>query len=259
MIARSFLVAAACGACLGADAAPAAGHAFHYRFSPGETFTARQVSEVRTELMDQKSVSRTEQTIQYQVAAGPRAGWVTITARVISMATRSGDEPTRKQNVYQGMVFKANVHRTGELRDYSFSGGDPQLAAFVGPLMKAAVFMFPELPERLAPGDDFDVTTKLETGGGEAMPGMASFSGATRMTYTLDEVRKGLAYFTVQQRATVKAAGMEVKDAGKGSAVFDLKDGMWLELETRSVSRTEGGMGAGATVAQVSKSTFERR
>ncbi len=259
MITRWFLVVAACAASLGAGAARAAGHAFQYRFSPGETFTARQVSEVRTELSEQKSVSRTEQTIEYRVAAGPKAGWVTVTARVTSMASRSGGEPTRKQNVYQGMVFKANVHRTGEVRDYAFTGGDPQLAAFVGPLMKAAIFMFPELPERLAPGDTFDVTTKLETGGEAAMPGMASFSGATRMTYTLDEVRKGLAYFSVVQRATVKAAGMEVKDAGKGSAIFDLKDGMWLELETKSVSRTEGGLGAGATVAQVSKSTFERR
>ena len=155
------------------------------------------------------------------------------------------------------MVFKADMHWSGEVRNYSYSGGDPQMAQYIGPAMKMAMFRFPEFPEGpLQTGDEFDVTHKMEMPGMQGMGGMKS---VTKMTYTLEEVRKGLAYFSVKSRTVMKGSGMDMKDAGKSEAIFDMKAGMWIEHETKSKSQVMAGMGSGGHTLNVSKMTLEKQ
>lgn len=234
----------------------AAGYEFRYKLKPGEKWIAKEASEVVTEMMDVKSVMRSEKTVEYRVSRGPKKGWVTVTAKITSQTNRTNDEPPSQQNPLAGMTFKADMHQSGEIRNYTFTGGDPQMAGFLGPAMKMAIFVFPEFPEgRLAIGEDFDVVSKMETGG---MQGMGSMQATMKITYTLEEVRQGLAYFSTKQRANIKATGMDLKDAGKGTAIFDLKAGMWIEHETRSKSQVAEGMGSGGSMSQTSKMTLEK-
>lgn len=246
------------GGGLPAGAGAGGGLEFGYRLEPGERWIAREASETRTDVMDVKSVTRSEQVIEYRVSRGPRKGWVTLAARVTSHSSSSSTREGRadKHNPLAGMTFQADMHRSGELRNYSFSGGDPRIAGFIGPAMKTAIFAFPEFPGHpLAVGDEFDVVSKMEIGGAQGMGGVQAVA---KITYALEEVRNGLAYFSTRQRADVKAATMEVKDAGRGTAIFDLKAGMWIEHETKSSSQVPAGLGSGGSMQQIRKLTLEK-
>ncbi len=235
----------------------AGGHKFRYKLKPGDKWVAQEVSQVKTEVMGTKSVTRTKRTVKYRVKKGPKKGWVTITAEVTSQTNQTDRQPANKQNALAGMVFKADMHWSGEVRNYSYSGGDPQMAQYIGPAMKMAMFRFPEFPEGpLQIGDEFDVTHKMEMPGMQGMGGMQS---VTKMTYTLEEVRKGLAYFSVKSRTVMKGSGMDMKDAGKSEAIFDMKSGMWIEHETKSKSQVMAGMGSGGHTLNVSKMTLEKQ
>ena len=71
-------------------------------------------------------------------------------------------------------------------------------------------------------------------------------SAVIRQEFTLDEVSEGLAYMSVRERAMTRASGpmgakTETKTAGKGEAIFDQRQGMWLELTTKSRTRMQMG------------------
>ena len=106
----------------------AGGHKFRYKLKPGDKWVAQEVSQVKTEVMGTKSVTRTKRTVKYRVKKGPKKGWVTITAEVTSQTNQTDRQPANKQNALAGMVFKADMHWSGEVRNYSYSGGDPQMA-----------------------------------------------------------------------------------------------------------------------------------
>jgi hypothetical protein len=70
--------------------------------------------------------------------------------------------------------------------------------------------------------------------------------------YSLEDISQGLAYFSVRQRSQTKASGMgsgsNTRTAGKADAIFDLEQGMWVEMTTKtqvssSMAGAAGGMG----------------
>ena len=154
------------------------------------------------------------------------------------------------------MVFTADMHTSGEIRNIQHSGNplppvqvegnriSPEMATtmaqsnqMMAEAWKQAVFWFPELPdERLVPGDEFDVIHKMNMGGGHM--GMQSQT-VVKQVFSLEEVRSGLAYLTVREKAISKSSGIaggktQTKSAGKGDTVFDLKKGMWLDLTVKT-------------------------
>ncbi|UCG78479.1 MAG: hypothetical protein JSV21_01190 [Nitrospirota bacterium] len=230
---------------------------FSYKLDHGDVLMAKEASEMRSSVMGTESVTRTKRTVRYKVSKGPKKGWVKMSAEVLSQVNQMDKEPANRQNTLKGMVFVASVHKSGEVRDYKFSGGDPQIAQYVGPAMKYAIFRFPEFPETaLDIGDEFDVVQKMEMPG---MQGIGGMKATTKLTYTLEDVNKGLAYFSVRSRTSMEGSGMEMKDAGKSEAIFDMKEGMWIEHETRSKSQIAAGFGSGGYTVNVSKMEIEKK
>jgi hypothetical protein len=240
--------------CFALYAIPAQGaeYKFRYDLKPGQTWVVTDTTQVVSEAMGFKSTTRTKRTIKYDVKKGPKSGWVTLSAAVTAQSSKSDDAPMTKQNVLEGMVFKADVHRSGEVRNYSFSGGDPQMAQYMGPMMEPGMFWFPEFPEdSLAVGDEFDVTLKTATPGMEGMGGAGAMKWVTKDTYVLEDVKSGLAYFSIKSRTKMDAGGMDVKAASKGEAIFDMRQGMWVELNTKSKSSMQGMGGEALTIQKL--------
>ena len=248
-----------------AGSATAGGWRFAYRLKPGQEWIVTQAGQTETNVMGQKQVNRNKTVIGYKISAGPKKGWVRLTARILSAA---GGIDLKK------MTFTGDMHTSGEIRNKQVTGSAaPQMEGMEGmtPEMKAMmaqsyrfmadawkemVFWFPEFPEeKLDIGDEFDMTRKM-TGGGGAM-GMTS---VRKEVYTLEDVSDGLAYFSVKDRSvtqTQTAMGGETKTktAGKGETVFDLKDGMWMDVVSRFKSATN--MGAMAGMPGAGSGTFE--
>jgi hypothetical protein len=239
--------------CCALYALPAQGaeYKFRYNLKPGQTWVVSDTTQVVSEAMGFKSTTRTKRTIKYDVKKGPKSGWVTVSAAVTSLSSKSDDAPVSTQNVLDGMVFKADVHQSGEVRKYSFSGGDPQMAQYMGPMMEQGIFWFPEFPEDpLAVGDEFEVTVKAATPGMQGMGGAGAMKWMTRDIYVLEDVKSGLAYFSIKSRTKMDAGGMDTKVAAKGEAIFDLNQGMWVELDTKSKSSMQG-MGEALTIQKL--------
>ena len=110
----------------------------------------------------------------------------------------------------------------------------------------------------------------------EGEPGGSAAQGfgaqiMSKTVYVLEEVSEGLAYFSIKQRSVSKTSGAmgtaaDTKSAGKGEAIFDLKEGMWLEFTTKSRHNVSMGNipGAGTapgnnTVLAVNKITMEKQ
>lgn len=234
----------------------AKGYKFSYKFKPGQVWTAKETARIETSVMGTKSVTKTKRVVKYKVLKGPKKGWVTIKAGILSEKSSTDGSPPVSGEHYKGMVFTADIHRSGELRKYRFSGGNEQFAPYIGPVMKYGIFWMPEFPETpLSPGDEFEVIRKMEMPGGMGGEGMKS---VTKSLFVLEEVSKGLAYFSVRERSVIKGS-VDVKDAGKGEAVFDMKSGMWadLTLKNRSKMAAIPGIGGGGETRQVRKIVVE--
>lgn len=244
----------------------AGSHAFVYKLSPGQVWKAVSDSQSRSEFMGRKDVTRTRNVIEYKVLKGPRPGWVTLSARIVSSSQKTGGpmDPSL-------MRFQADMHKSGEIRNIRTTGGDRMSAQmngqdlphetaamfkqsfqFMMDAWKASVFWFPEFPEQtMEPGDEFDMTMKSGMGG---CGGAMNMKTVAKQVFTLDEIRDGLAYFSVRERSLTKASGpgggkSRTKTAGKGEAIFDLREGMWVEMTTKSRIRVNlgnlPGMGPG--------------
>jgi len=234
-----------------AGSATAGGWWFSYRLKPGQEWIVTHAGQTETNVMGQKQVNRNKTVIGYKVSAGPKKGWVRVTAKILSA---DGGMDLKK------MTFTGDMHTSGEIRNKKVTGSAaPQMDGMEGmpPEMKAMmeqsyrfmadawkemVFWFPEFPEeKLDIGDEFDMTRKM-AGGGGAM-GMTS---VRKEIYTLEDVSDGLAYFSVKDRSVTQMQGAmggetKTKTAGKGETVFDLKDGMWMEVVSRFKSATNMG------------------
>ena len=234
-----------------ATSAVAGGWRFSYRLKPGQEWIVTHAGQTETNVMGQKQVNRNKNVIGYKISAGPKKGWVRLTAKILSSA---GGMDLKK------MTFTGDLHSSGEIRNKKVTGSAaPQMDGMEGmtPEMKAMmeqsfkfmadawkemVFWFPEFPEdKMDIGDEFEMTRKM-SGGGAAM-GMTS---VRKEVYTLEDVADGLAYFSVKDRSVTQtqvAMGgkTKTKTAGKGETVFDMKDGMWVEVVSRFKSATNMG------------------
>jgi len=241
----------------------AGSHVFFYKITPDQVWKANISSRNESNFMGQKNVTRTKNFIEYKVLKGPRPGWVTLSARIETPSQTAGGLMDPKQ-----MRFQADMHKSGELRDIKASGADrkpdqlneadlpPEMAAMykqsfqiMADAWKASAFWFPEFPEeKLEPGDEFDITQKTGMSGA----GM-DMQTVSKQVFTLEDVNDGLAYFSVKERSLTKSSipvsgKTDTKTAGKGEAIFDLRDGMWVEMTTKSRTKIKlgniPGMGA---------------
>ena len=218
-----------------------------YKLKSGEEWVCTLLSKNETAVMGQKTLNSNKSIFIYKVSKGSKRGWVSLTAHIQPSAKdkESGVDMSR-------MRFKADMHRSGEFRHITYSGNPmamqgnmkmpPEMKAMMvqqgkmmGEMYKNALFWFPELPEeRLQVGDDFEVERVMKTGGNAMQT-----KTLIKQVFTLEEVSKGLAYFSVKQRSITKtkssmAGKTETKSAGKGEAIFDVNAGMWLELTEKS-------------------------
>ena len=225
-----------------------------YKMAPGQVWVTTMSSQTETTFMGKKNVHRSKTVIEYRVSKRPQKGWVSLTARIKSQTTPSGGDGGQMD--LSKLTFTADMHSSGEIRNIQHKGNAlPAPSADMPPQMKAmleqssnmmadawknAVFWFPEIPEDpLEPGDEFDVIRKMDMGSSSL--GMQSRT-VSKQVFTLDDASEGLAYFTVRDRSITKTKGVAggrsaTKTTGKGEAVFDIKEGMWLGLTTKSRSR----------------------
>jgi hypothetical protein len=226
------------------------------------------LSQSETTVMGTKDVNRTKTIIEYQVTKGPKEGWVSLDAQIQSQQNEQG-ESLADQTGLNRVTFKADMHSSGEVRNIHHEGaslpsdsntGDltpemkamlQQSATLIADIWKHTVFWFPELPEAtLELGDEFDVVKKMGAGGTDAGLQTETIS---KQVYTLEDVSNGLAYFSVKERSITKMKGAmggtsDTKSLSKGEAVFDLKEGMWIEFVTKD--RSEVKLGTGSPMGQ---------
>ena len=234
-----------------------AGQRFAYRFDEGDTWKMSERSDTTTEMMGTKMVQRAKRLTVYKVARDQGKGWVRMAAQIISQKNWDNTGQVNEMNPLADMQFSADVHKIGVVKNYKFSGGNPQMAQMVGPAMKPSIFFFPEFPEEaLELGDEFDSVIRFEMPG---MMGMGGMKSVTKLTYTLEDISDGLATFSIKQRMKMKGSGMDIKSGGKSEAVFDLNQGLWVEHETVTKSAVEKGPGAGGSVLTRSKVTLEKK
>lgn len=240
-----------------------------YKLLPGQRWRVTLLSQSETTVMGTKDVNRSKTIIEYQVTKGPRAGWVSLNARIKSQQNEQG-ESLADQTGLNRVTFKADMHSSGEMRNIHYEGvaslpsdGDAehltpemkammqQSATLLAEIWKDAVFWFPELPEdTLELGDEFDVTKKMGVGG--AGTGLQTET-LVKQVFTLEDVSRGLAYFSVKERSITRMKGAmggtsDTKGLSKGEAVFDLTEGMWIEFVTKD--RFEVQLGAGSPAGQ---------
>ena len=239
-----------------------------YKLVPGQRWRVTSLYQSETTVMGTKDVNRHKTIIEYQVTKGPKKGWVSLVARIRSHTNEAGEDAAAQTGLTR-VTYKADMHSSGEMRNIRHEGASfpseantedmtpemkammQQSATLIADIWKDAVFWFPELPEdTLAPGDEIDVIKKMGAGGKGA--GMQTETIA-KQVYTLEDVSTGLAYFSVRERAITKTKGMmggesDTKSLGKSEAVFDIKEGMWVEFVNKYRSNVQ--MGSSATVGE---------
>jgi len=239
-----------------------------YKLQPGQVWQADVASQFEsTAAMGGESTQRSSYKVRYRIMKGEKRGWVKVEGRIIAHSAQSEGGID-----YTKLTYSADMHRSGELRNISHTGSavpplpEEQLANMppqyvdimrrqgdmVARAMEKGVFWLPELPEeKVAVGDSFEVVEKLDFGSSPMMQSQA----VVRTEYTLEEISQGLAYFSVRQRMQSKSSGMgssvESKTAGKADAIFDLEQGMWVEMTMKSRSTTSYG-GAGGLAGEAS-------
>jgi hypothetical protein len=228
-----------------------------YKFTPGQKWICIFSSKNESSFMGQKNINQSKHIYEYSVSKGPKKGWVNLKARIKPQKGSSG----AGQMDLSKLSFTAEMHSSGEVRNIQHSGNvmpdlggnsdqmTPQMKAMleqsykmIPEAYKHSVFWFPEVPEdKLEIGDEFEVQRKMGMGGSGSAMQMESVS---KQVFTLEDVSQDLAYFSVKQRSVTKTgssmgASSKTKIAGKGEAVFDLKQGMWLELTEKSRAKVQ--------------------
>jgi hypothetical protein len=253
---------------------------FGYKFKPGKKYVTIMSSQTETNFMGNKSINRSRTVIEYKVTPGVKKDWMVLVARIRSQKDDSGKDTGQMTGIYQ-VEYRADMHVSGELRNTQYTGAKlspeleeqaknlpPETAAllmqsanFIAEQWKDSIFWFPEFTEnKLNIGDEFEVTKK-STNGGAGFGMQNQFQ--TKQVFTLESVQKGLAEFSVEERSLLKSGGAmgsqsEVKSLGKSQAVFDLKEGIWIELisKFRSAVQFSGGPGAGTGGATGAQDVF---
>ncbi len=247
-----------------------------YGFAPGQQWECTRMSRMTFMVMGQKQTQQQRHTLLYTVSKGPKKNWVRLTARYINPPTKT--EENKYALGQYDFTFTAEVHSSGDIRNVAVTGVDTVMQdASLGPQEKSAllqsnkimaeslkpsVFWFPELPEEaLQPGDEFEDKRSH----GFKDPNMAS-STQTRKVFVLEDISAGLAYFSTKERHATKMStmggAMDGSSTGKGEIIFDLKEGMWIELTTQSKMKFSGAMmggGEGQEMLMTEKVVLQRR
>lgn len=244
-----------------------------YKMKPGQVWQSKVDSQFKSSAMGVESTNASSFSVRYRVMKGERKGWVKIEGRIVSHSAQSQGGVD-----YTKLTYMADMHTSGELRNIKHTGSamppipEEQLAAMpaqyaemmkqsgemVAKAMQMGVFWFPELPEeKLTIGDTFEEVQKSDLGSSPMMQSQT----VVKTEYTLEDVSQGLAYFSVRQRALSKISGMgssvDSKTAGKADAIFDLEQGMWVEMTMKSKSSSSyagmGGMSGDMGGVQISR------
>jgi len=245
-----------------------------YKLMPGQVWQADVASQFKSSsAMGGEFTNQNSFTVRYKVTAGEKKGWVRIEGRIVKHSAQSEGGLD-----YSKITYTADMHSSGELRNIKHSGSamppipEEQLAAMppeyadmarksgdmVAEAMQTGVFWFPELPEeKLSIGDFFETVDKSDYGSNPMM----KMQTVVKSEYTLEEVSQGLAYFSVRTRAQTKSGGMggsmDSKTAAKADAIFDLEQGMWVEMTMKSRTDSSyagmGGMSGESGGVQVSR------
>jgi hypothetical protein len=249
------LIATLLGFCC--TVATAESHRLSYKVAPGQTWVAIMSTQNEFTFMGNKNVNRSKTSFEYRVSKGTKPGYVSLIGKIASMSSDQGGE----QMDMSKLSFFAEMNSCGELRNISYEGSvlppmqaeageiPPEIAAMydgftemIAEAWENAVFWFPELPDyNLEIGDEFEITQRFQTG---SEAGGVEVKTVSKQVFTLEDLGEGLAYFTVRERSITKSSaamggGSDTKTAGKGEAIFDLREGMWIELTTKSMSRVE--------------------
>ncbi len=249
-----------------------------YKLKPGQKWMGYMSSQSESRFMEKDNVTRSKTRIEYTVLKGPKKNWVTLNARIVSMGKKAGKIDLSR------VVYSADVHQSGEIRNVNYTGDampdlgeqaaqmPPETLAMIKQSFKMVpdawknmVFWFPEVPEeKLQEGDEFEFERKMVMGAGTPF----QMQTLNKQVFILEEVSKGFAYFSVEDRSITKgnmAMGMDTKTkmAGRGEAVFDLEQGMWLELTEKARTRMNmggypGGSGKDHNMRTVFKFEMER-
>ncbi|HXH72645.1 MAG TPA: hypothetical protein VNI58_07530 [Mariprofundaceae bacterium] len=256
-IATLLLGAAWAGSAVAADSC-----SLSYKLKPGQVWLATVSNQFKATESGDDSTQASGYSVRYRVLKGEKPGWVKLEAKIVAHSAQGQGGID-----YTKLTYTADMHTSGELRRIAHSGSamppmpedqlaqmPPQYAAMMqqsaemlAKAMQPGVFWFPELPEeKLSVGDSFEVVQKSDLGGGTGM----QMQTVVKSEFTLEDISEGLAYFSVRQRAQSKAGGMggssETRTAGKADAIFDLEQGMWVEMTAKSQSTSSfsgsGGM-----------------
>lgn len=242
-----------------------------YGWKPGQTWKA-EIMNIYDSSAAQGESQKNRSLITYRISKGDRAGWVHVKARIRNRQMQGGMDISR-------ILYEAEVHSSGQLRNVHYTGSlMPEEQArqmqqmpeqmqqmmrrsydMTADMMKQTVFWFPELPEdALQIGDEFEVVRKS----GASMPGMMQMQSVSKLIYVLEDIDNGLAYFSVRDKSVVRYKGTgsgTTRISAKSDAVFDLKQGMWVEVNTRgkvSGDYAMGGAGSDGSSTGVSLTKY---
>jgi hypothetical protein len=219
-----------------------------YGWAAGQVWHATHTTTRETHVGDGVSREQGLARFEYQVKPGESPGTLKLEARLLSQRTAAGSSPLD----FSPIAFRARVDARRlaapyyEIADATAPGpgqlSDPialrRVLRQIASGWRDAVLWFPELPERaLDPGERFVVSESHDL---SDTPGLAMRIQRTR-TYTLLDVREGVARFRVEDASHVDAAGAEAgiasEERAEGEARFDLALGMWQQQQLSSSQR----------------------
>ena len=243
------------------------GETIEYHLQPGQAWRCRRETVTLIPQGDNTLESRQTTTIDYAVKAGSESGTLILEARVsehVNSMTMPGLPAIPSQSMaLGGITFRATLGAKGLLGPAQVETTDPealdnqrQQAEATARNLTSTVFWFPNLPAQLpAPGEEFESERKDRLG--DSGPVSMATDMRVQQTYTLDEVRDGVAWCSVTERISTRQkhpmsdTDITTDTKSEGTAEFDLAKGMWTAMTTTSKTTTgglpEGMAGGGAT------------
>jgi len=105
---------------------------FQYKLAPNQVWIGSISSQTETTFMGKKDINRTKSIIEYRVSRGPKSGWVSLTAKIKSQKSHSGQ--TGLQMDLSKITFFADMHSSGDIRNIRHEGNplpppDPSMPA----------------------------------------------------------------------------------------------------------------------------------
>lgn len=262
------LTAALCALLLACPASEAASARMRYGFKPGASYkvtdkdhnVGKTVTEINVMGQTQKIESPTDMASQgtYVIkVAGRSQGGVKVTTtygkRVGGERWAANKVDTSGMDMFTNSRAEAIIHPLdGVVKVTTFPAGDQTIEI----LYQARFAWMPELPEApVSVGTEFSHDFVLKSG---------MYNVKTTDEYYVTEIRDGMVYLDVETRSLSvfkmnqapgmenipKGMGMQMEDMklaykGEGTAVFDLKEGIFIEREGKmtysDLGSTQGG------------------